>query len=191
MSVYNNLQGVIIPKGFLLYRAANTAEEYPQPRLCSDTDKFGTYFCVMNPVIAELMTLEKKKSLIVTCYKTTKDITVSFGKYSYRELHDHDFEIMDMADSLEKYNIYNVSHYDNELVYPICEFDTFWNKYLVAEIFLNPFDIKSVKKIFHYRMSLAFAKCKYNKHGYVKRKSTKRKMSRHQYARRRYANFFK
>ncbi len=88
---------VIIPAGTILYRAAKELLSYDceniveSRRKCSDTGKTGVYFGNYL-LISMAIATEYKSDQMLGVFITTKDIKLTHGKYSYREVHPERFE---------------------------------------------------------------------------------------------------
>ena len=125
----------ILPKGIILYRAAETLEEHPTPRFCNDTYKFGVYFACGSPYLSETMCTEYNQTLIIGVYCTTQPIILANGKYSHRICKC----------------LYNMSHVDNSID---AVFATKHTDDQFAEVFLTEDDVKNVKLIDSYKFTV-------------------------------------
>lgn len=149
---------ISIPKGTILYRAAETYEKHPEIRKCKDTGKIGVYFSIFNPMLSDMMTIEYNKNLIVGVYKLTEDISVSIGKYSY----------INKIDYPKGYGVClpkdNVSHVDFDIspILPTTIYDDELSKYHSYELFLTKNDLENVKSKNYYEMNIERCIKKYN-----------------------------
>jgi hypothetical protein len=102
-----------VSRGTLLYRAAATLEEFPEPEICQDTDKYGVYFST-HWWLSAAMVLEYGRSLELGVYVLTKDINVLYGKYSFRYLTmDKFFDAEgNLRPNVPLDPIHNQSHFD-------------------------------------------------------------------------------
>ena len=134
--------------GTILYRTQSEKHDCRvKPSYDKDTGKTGMYFA--NTIhIPVGMVLEYKKPLNLCSYRTTKDLIVYYGKYSFRWLEPDVFyeNIDDWKNNKFKFNtnpknkeLWN--HYDNE-AYPIIDLflkdENFkiWQRFDIAEIFI-------------------------------------------------------
>jgi hypothetical protein len=143
--------------GTILYRTQSENHDCGvQPSKCPDTGKIGMYFA--NSLhIPVGMVLEYKKPLNLCKYRTTKDLRVYYGKYSFRWLEpdifyenmddwkNHKFKLNTNPKNKELWN-----HYDK--IYPIIglflEEDNvkIWERVDIGEIFItDEADIEFVK----------------------------------------------
>ena len=143
--------------GTILYRTQSEKHDCRvQPSKCPDTGKTGIYFA--NSLHIPMgMVLEYNKSLNLCKYRTTKDLRIYYGKYSFRWLEpdifyetiddwkNHKFKINTYPKNKELWN-----HYDK--IYPIInlfledENVKIWEKTNIGEIFItDETDIEFVK----------------------------------------------
>ena len=132
---------LLLPSWMCLYRAAETLDSQPKPRICLDTGKKGVYFSLNSPYLAETMVSEYNKQLTIGVYQLTRPIKVYKGKYSYRSM-----------------NNANISHIDNKI---IGMFSTILPKEDYAELFLNKHDCKHVQLIDSYKLSVKESRIKW------------------------------
>ena len=167
ISNYNFGSKIVIPKHTIFYRAAESLEYIPTPRYCDDTVKIGVYFSANSPYLAETMSTEYNKDLIIAAYETTEDIEVFNGKYSC--LYDST-SLQYMIDNKlpEQFNLRdgesrNISHVDSELggVYSTVEPTKPY-----AEVFLTDNQLSKINLIMCYLFTVQQS---VNKWGYDKR----------------------
>jgi hypothetical protein len=82
---------ITIPAGTILYRAADDICEYSKglikvKKKCTDTGKIGVYLSTYL-LQALAMAIEYNRDLQLGVFKTLKDISVTPGKYSFRNIH--------------------------------------------------------------------------------------------------------
>lgn len=101
----------LIPHDSLLFRASDTIEERPTPRLCPDTGKTGVYFSAYYSHLAECRCIEERRDMYLSMYKTTKTLRIQVGKYAftnnYTGRYSQPFWTVPSED--------NTSHYDSEI----------------------------------------------------------------------------
>jgi hypothetical protein len=159
---------MIVNVGAILYRAGQTAERYPTPRLCSDTGKRGVYFSLNSPYLSETMCIEYNRPLKICIYRVIQDIVdISPEKYAFRydentgEMKDIYYEAMIDHHPINALLEDNVSHFDNRIdaisssiqkAPPDC-----------AELFLVGHDLNCIQYVGEYDMTVAEAIRKWQK----------------------------
>ena len=146
--IKNKIGYFTLKAGTILYRTQSEKHECKvKPSYDKDTGKTGMYFA--NSLhIPVGMVLEYNKPLNLCSYRTTKDLIVYNGKYSFRWLEPDVFyeNIDDWKNNKFKLNTNHKNkelwnHYDNE-AYPIIDLflkdENFkiWQKFDIAEIFI-------------------------------------------------------
>ena len=127
-----------LPRNVLLYRAAETVEQFPKPRYCNDTGKTGTYFSANSPYLAETMCQEYNQNLFVSVYKVVKPIELFIGKYSYRKTwRSYD----------ERFNIPHIDPDVSAIYASDCE-----SAY--AEVFLTSQELDNIRFVRSYTMTV-------------------------------------
>jgi hypothetical protein len=144
--------------GTILYRTQSEKHDCKvKPSYDEDTGKVGMYFA-NTAHIPIGMILEYKKPLNLCVYKTTKDLKIYYGKYSFRNLepelffesfNDWENEKFKLNTDPKNKEVWN--HFDNT-AYPLNDLflkngnREFWGKLNIGEIFLaDGDDIEFVK----------------------------------------------
>ncbi len=118
-----------IPEGTILYRSSpDICNQYGTPELisknimeCGDTGKKGVYFGNSNGAILALaISLEYDKLLEIGVFKTTRDLEVSNGKYSFQylkpERYYNENETPKFGEYVETLPEENVAHFDPNIL---------------------------------------------------------------------------
>jgi hypothetical protein len=150
---------MIVNAGAILYRAAQTVEQHPTPRLCSDTGKKGVYFSLNSPYISETMCIEYNMPLTICVYRVIQDIVdISPEKYAFRydentgEMKDIYYYAMVDHQPINALPEDNVSHIDDRIdaistniqdAPPGC-----------AELFLVEYDLDCIQYVSNYSMTV-------------------------------------
>ena len=156
--IKNNIKTTLLKKGTILYRAQSPNFDIKlKTRYDNDTGKTGIYFS--NTVhIPCGHVLEYQENLNLYSYKTTKDLILYIGKYSYRDSEPEkfyknfsDWKNKIIIKNIEKNNKKCWNHYDN-LAYPDVDiFYKYYDKFKkinIAEIFISDHnDVIFIKKI--------------------------------------------
>ena len=125
-----------MPKGTILYRAADSLENYTQNRiahqenLCSDTDKRGLYFSTY-PFLSMAISTEYKRDMLLGVFLVTEDIEAADGKYTFRELIIPNFSTMSNEDQIKNLSripsplpeFANINNFDCEILPLLVEKD--------------------------------------------------------------------
>lgn len=149
---YPPLQYTTVHSGAMLFRADDKPIENPKPKYCNDTGKTGVYFSCNNVYIAETMCTEYMKTMTISRYVLTADVTVNVGKYGftrgYTKYPTSGWQTVDPVD--------NISHYDDTL-WPIdLNVVSIGHKadYRHSELFLVESDLQYVKYLDYYVMTV-------------------------------------
>lgn len=146
---------MILPKGTFLFRT--TFKSYLEPVKDEDTGKIGLYFSNY-PILALSMCLEYDSNMIYNIYKSTKNIELYEGKYSFRNINKKRFFTEDgnfiaNVDTLEDEMI---NHFDNE-AYPLIDNEFEFDPNL-GEIFLNSESLNNIELVRSYNLSKDYLK---------------------------------
>jgi hypothetical protein len=115
----------IIPKGTLLFRAADSLEKYVPSRiaqeanLCTDTDKRGLYFATY-PFLSMCIATEYHRDMLLGVFHVDEDIVAADGKYTFRDLVFPGFSDQDEEDQIKLLQSipsplpeeFNINHFD-------------------------------------------------------------------------------
>jgi hypothetical protein len=169
---------IIIPSGTILYRAADNICEYSKSlikmkQICTNTGKKGVYLSTY--LLQSLaMAIEYNRNLQLGIFKTVKPISITEGKYSFRNIHPERY--YDNKGNL----ILNVTPLKNEMIshinqtYPILSLlknnnESDWLRYNnlleknEGEIFLtDDKDLNNIKLIKMYNIDLSKLKTHLN-----------------------------
>ena len=144
--------------GTHLFRTQSEKHECKvKPSKCPDTGKIGMYFA-NSPHIPIGMILEYRKPLNLCVYKTTKDIKLYYGKYSFRDLESdvyfesfNDWQNGNFRLNTDPKNKDLWNHFDDN-AYPIIDLflndenRQYWDMINIGEIFItDDDDIEFVK----------------------------------------------
>ncbi len=106
-----------------IYRAAPDISKYMTTESCienimkcSDTGKYGIYFATL-PLLAIAMTLEYNVPLEIGVFEIVEDITLTIGKYEFRQLHPKRYfnENRVLIKGLDPLSCENISHIESIL----------------------------------------------------------------------------
>lgn len=147
---------ITLPKNTILYRTSINNEGI-SPKYDSDTAKTGLYFSNY-PILALSMSIEYDVDMILKVYKTTKEMYLYNGKYSFREINKNRYYVENtLIFNVSVQPEENVNHFDNTL-YPIVDFDFELRTNKTddqGEIFLNNVSLLNIELVKTYEVSKA------------------------------------
>lgn len=153
ISHINGIDYVTLEKETVLYHANDLEVQTPYPMICPDTGKFGVYFSAFDNYLEECRCTERMRDQTISIYYLIENVTVSVGKYGFTRGYSDPYPTTGWETVR---NEDNISHYDDSL-WPldqnVIEYGNDHDS-KHAELFLTPNDLKKVRFVSSYRLTL-------------------------------------